>query len=256
MTRTKQLRQDVAGESAEHAPAVAGQKLNGTSRADHLAGGRGNDRLCGRGGDDVLKAGAGDDTLEGGSGDDKLYGGGGRDLLSGGSGADRLLGGAGDDQLHGDSGNDKLYGGSGDDVLDGGTGDDHLNGGAGSDIYLFGRGGGHDVVASQDRDGRDVDRLVLGKDIASEQIWMQHNGNHLKLTLLGSGDTLTVRGWYRDAALRLDSIELADGQKLAENRVDALVQAMSSFDPPAPGSDKLSPDMQAVILPVLAANWQ
>ncbi|MGU3539536.1 CAP domain-containing protein [Methylobacterium sp. A54F] len=70
---------------------VAGQTLNGTSRANTLSGGSGDDLISGRGGNDALNGGLGNDTLYGAQGNDVLTGGGGNDVLSGDLGADRYV---------------------------------------------------------------------------------------------------------------------------------------------------------------------
>ena len=225
---------------------LMGVKLDGTRNDDRLKGSRRDDIISGKGGDDVLLGGAGDDKLDGGTGNDRLLGGAGRDVLVGGSGNDSLNGGAGDDQLRGGVGNDKLYGGAGDDIL---------QGGAGNDTYLFGLGGGHDVIVNKDKQGTDNDQMRLGEGIAAAQVWLERAGKNLKLTLLDSGDTLTVRGWYSGAANQLEHIVLAGGERLAASRVESLVQAMSVFDPPASADGGLSTEALAALTPVLAANW-
>lgn len=68
-----------------------GFKIDGTARADWLAGDDGRDRLSGFGGRDHLAGGGGHDILLGGAGADTLDGGSGRDTLTGGSGADHFV---------------------------------------------------------------------------------------------------------------------------------------------------------------------
>jgi Ca2+-binding RTX toxin-like protein len=261
MARKKPVQSEAAAgkddidQSTEPSPTVAGKKIIGTGKADYLVGGAGDDVLVGKSGDDVLKGGGGHDTLDGGRGNDRLYGGRGNDFLSGGSGDDRLLGGAGNDQLAGGAGSDKLYGGSGDDVLEGGAGNDDLNGGAGSDIFMFGRGSGHDVVSSSDKNNIDIDGLILGEGIAPDQVWLERSGKNLNFFLFETGDMLTVRGWYSDPGRRLDFVETASRQQINVDGVEALVQAMSAFDMPVSGTTSLPAEVQAAINPVLAANW-
>jgi VCBS repeat-containing protein len=99
---------------------------------------------------DTLAGGAGEDFLYGGNGNDVLNGNDGHDWLSGANGNDVLNGGGGNDHLFGDNGNDTLNGGGGKDLLSGGSGNDVLTGGAGPDVFVFGRGGGKDVVTDFD----------------------------------------------------------------------------------------------------------
>lgn len=263
--------------AASHTPTLErnlDKTLNGDRHADHLRGGKGDDIVRGKGGDDLLQGlggndqlygGPGDDRLSGGVGNDHLEGGTGQDQLRGGKGADMLFGGAGDDKLHGDAdddhlnggaGNDRLSGGSGDDVLFGGAGNDIVDGGAGNDLYLFGLGDGHDVINNRDKSGQDNDRVSLGDGIGADRVWLSQVGKNLQLTLLDSGATLTVRGWYSDATRRVDAFVLADGKQLTAGRVAVLVEAMGQFEIPATGSHGMPADYAPALTPQLAAAWQ
>lgn len=103
--------------------------IEGTARADVLAG----IQIA-----DVMTGLLGADRLFGAAGDDRLFG---------GAGADRLSGQAGDDVLRGGVGNDTLLGSGGLDRLNGGAGNDHLLGGAGADVFQFAAHDGRDTVA-------------------------------------------------------------------------------------------------------------
>jgi Ca2+-binding RTX toxin-like protein len=257
--------------------------LSGGDGNDKLTGGTGNDSLSGDAGDDVLDGGAGLDTLYGGEGADTLmggadadtlYGGNGNDDLQGGDGNDLLDAGAGDDKLDGGDGNDVLYGyggndtlaggagqdrldgGTGNDTLDGGAGDDTLDGGAGNDVYKFAKGGGADVITSYDATGADNDKITLAVGVSASQLWLTHVGNDLQLTLVETGDKLTVRNWYGAAANRIDSIELSDGKRLLESQVEGLVSAMAAFAVPAVGTTTLPANYQTTLNPILTSSWQ
>lgn len=143
---------------------AAGERLDGTRRADSLLG---------VGGNDLLNGGAGHDTLRGGEGDDRLIGGLGADLLDGGAGFDavlysaarmaigldmatrgfageaegdvligieRVVGSAFGDTLRGNAEANRFEGGQGHDWLEGQDGDDWLHGGEGRDTLLGGVG--------------------------------------------------------------------------------------------------------------------
>ncbi|MDA7471330.1 hypothetical protein N8928_00210 [Planktomarina temperata] len=165
-----------------------GEKINGTTLNDILAGlggddfifaGDGDDEIYGDDGNDELQGGRGSDLIFGGSGDDKvfadygddeLYGGDGEDNLQGGTGLDLIYGGPGDDKLFGENGDDILSGDGGDDQLTGGLGADRLQGGGGSDLIYGGLGNdklfgedGDDILSG---DGGD-DQLTggLGDDV-------------------------------------------------------------------------------------------
>lgn len=77
------------------------------------------------------------DSITLSTGDDWIDGKGGNDTIRGSSGDDTLLGGVG---------NDVITGGDGFDVIVGGAGRDRLYGGLDADTFLFGRGGGADII--------------------------------------------------------------------------------------------------------------
>lgn len=164
----------------------------GTNKDDDFAGSEGDDRFSGGNGNDIF-------ITFGGA--DQLFGGNGNDRLEAGDGPDRVYGDNGDDLLRGDGGNDKLFGGNGNDNLDGGAGDDRLagengndrlTGGAGADEFVFGRGGGNDIVTDF---VVGVDRLVFedGVGIAGARLVdVDRNGTlDTQLTLSRGGGSVT-----------------------------------------------------------------
>ncbi len=249
---------------------LGNDNLNGEAGDDMLDGGAGSDTLYGGDGIDTLTGGADADSLYGGNGNDDLQGGDGNDQLDAGAGDDKLDGGAGNDVLYGYAGNDSLAGGAGqdrlsghdgNDTLNGGAGDDALDGGAGNDVYQFGKGGGSDVITNYDASGTDNDRIVIDAGVSTNQLWLAHVGNDLQLTLIETGDKLTVRNWYGGAANRLDSIELAGsdgaaGKRLLQSQVEGLVSAMAAFAVPAAGTTSLPANYQTTLNPILASSWQ
>ncbi|MFN5940362.1 MAG: calcium-binding protein [Polaromonas sp.] len=80
--------------------------------------------------------------------------------------------------------------------------------------------------------------------------------NDLQLTLIGTNDMLTVRNWYSGSAHRVDGFDLGSGKRLLDGQVDALVSAMASFAPPAPGQTSIPTAYQTALNPVIAANWK
>ena len=108
------------------------EHLQGSTRADILAGDLRDNRINGDAGDDVLYGGpdGGDDLLAGGTCDDRLYGGKGNDTLEGGPGNDQLWGGPDNDMLDGGEGDDTFFiaaGGGNDAILDFGNGEDKID---------------------------------------------------------------------------------------------------------------------------------
>ncbi|TAK93083.1 MAG: RTX toxin, partial [Aquabacterium sp.] len=165
-----------------------------------------------------------------------------------------LSGGKGNDALNGNVGNDTLDGGDGNDTLHGGQGDDQLLGGKGNDTYLFGRGDGIDTVIDSDSTWLNSDVLKLS-DITSKQLWFSQSGNDLHIDVIGTRDEVVVQNWYADKNARVERIVASDGKTLTAAKVQNLVNAMSSFAPPAQGQTNLPSDTPASVTKVIASSW-
>ncbi|MCA3284653.1 MAG: hypothetical protein ING16_17520, partial [Roseomonas sp.] len=252
------------------------------SGMENVLGGVGADSLLGDTAANQLSGGDGADTLDGGLGNDSLVGGAGVDLVSyvGATGAvtislaagtaidaagtdslsgmENVLGSNHADSLLGDAAANQLIGGDGADTLDGGLGNDSLMGGTGSDDYRLSRGGGADRL---DNAGADylmaTDRLLLGSDVARNQVWLQRSGNDLLVSIIGTSDSSRVLGWYNSGTTsRLDSFVAGDGRVMTEVRVEALVQAMATMSPPPAGQTNLTTEQQTLLNTAIAAAWQ
>jgi hypothetical protein len=177
--------------------------------------------------------------------------------------ADTLRGLDGNDTLTAAGNGDTLDGGAGDDVLRlstpanssttfiGGTGNDTITGGHFSDFYSWGRTSESDTVT----DSGGTDRLDILAGVTEEQVWLRRTGNNLELSVIGTSDRLTINGWYSNAANRVESFRLSDGQALLASQAQQLVDAMASFAPPAMGQTTLPANYQTALNPVIAANW-
>jgi VCBS repeat-containing protein len=181
-----------------------------TADDDKLYGGSGADTLSGLGGNDTLNGQAGNDELLGGDGDDYLSGGPGNDTLRGGAQDDFVFGDDGNDILYGEDGNDTLNGGAGDDLLDGGAGTDILWGGAGNNVFVFGRGYGRDTISDGSTAGQ-LNAISLGADLIAGDVKLSRNGSNLILTIVGTGDTLTVSTQFQNAQPVVSEVRFADG---------------------------------------------
>ena len=166
-----------------------------TDNDDFIYGGSDADELSGLGGNDTIHGLASNDTIHGDDGNDVLYA---------GSGDDTIEGGSGDDLIFGDAGSDLVIGGLGADTLDGGEGDD---------TYVFDRGSGHDIIDDTDTTAGNTDTLELGADILPSDVQIQRIGNDLKLTILDTGDSVTVTNWLEDdtPVHGIEVIQFADG---------------------------------------------
>lgn len=156
---------------------AGGDLLDGEEGADLLRGDADADTLLGGGNHDTVDGGEGADLLRGDSGLDSLAGGLGNDTLEGGTGHDTLDGGEDDDLLSGGLNRDLLEGGAGDDTLDGGlqadtlvggAGDDVLTGGVSNDLFIFGAGGGSDIITDLTR--YDTIRIIDGLKVADQSL--------------------------------------------------------------------------------------
>lgn len=140
--------------------------------------------------------------------------------ITGTPGNDRLVGYASADWLSGGLGNDSLYGGSGDDTLEGGQGNDYLEGGNGSDTYLFGRGSGQDTIDNRDTIVGKTDTLLFEADITPEQLQIIRSNNDLRLQIVGTTDSVTVRGYFLQNGTSISKIEIIRFANGAEWTVD------------------------------------
>ncbi|MEN5035388.1 cadherin-like domain-containing protein [Pseudomonas sp. TWI929] len=123
-----------------------------------------------------------------------------------------IIGTGGANTLTGGATADTLIGLGGNDILDGGAGNDLLIGGSGNDTYRYGRGYGNDVIDNSGGNNKDVDLIQL-TNLTASQIRLTRIGNDLVLSVLASGETLTVRQCFLDADHAIDGIVFADGTR-------------------------------------------
>jgi Ca2+-binding RTX toxin-like protein len=169
-----------------------------TASADTVTGTRASESIWGLAGNDTLSAWDGNDRVDGGEGDD---------FIRGGYGNDDLIGGEGNDTLYGEQGNDTLAGGAGNDILSGGGGDD---------IFVFARGDGQDTIIDYtDWNGgwKGSDRVQFAAGIAPEEVSVTQsaNGRDLILTIVSTGDSLTLRDTMVDGDQRIEEVRFFDG---------------------------------------------
>ncbi|HKU63746.1 MAG TPA: cadherin domain-containing protein [Rhizomicrobium sp.] len=175
------------------------ERVIGSSYADTFTGTTASEYFDGAGGNDTISGGGGVDNLIGGAGDDLITGGDGVDTLDGGDGNDHLIGGFGSDFLYGGNGNDWLDAQEDGDLLVGGAGDDILDGGVGSDSYVLDINSGIDTIMDYDPTGADTDQVhYADPSIDPSQLWFERvsGTNDLKVSIIGSNSSATVKDWF------------------------------------------------------------
>lgn len=256
--------------------------LNGNAGNDHLNGARGKDTMIGGSGDDIYEVdNAGDIVVENlNEGSDTVIssinytlganlenlslsgssaiigiGNAADNSIIGNGAANRLWGRSGNDVLFGDSGADSLYGEAGDDFLDGEKGRDMLVGGTGNDTYMLGRGYRKDGVVENDSTAGNIDTVQFLSDISADQIWFQHIGNNLEVSVIGTADKLVIKDWYLGSAYHIEQFKTADGLTLLDSQIENLVTAMAAFSSPDIGQTMLPLAYEPALDPVITAFW-
>ena len=227
----------IGGEGADTLAGGGGDDtLHGGAGADSILGGEGADQLVGGEGDDSLDGASGlgeADTLHGQAGDDRYWVDSAADLVfeAPGEGIDTIhasIAGTGfylpggvenlvlldatpfgvgnelDNAVTGNAEGNLLLGGAGDDTLDGREGNDVLFGEAGADTFVFGRGGGSDVLGDF---AAGLDHILLGGlGLASFAQVLAVTGDHDGTAAIdfGEGDVIILTGVLRAALSEAD----------------------------------------------------
>ena len=129
---------------------------------------------------------------------------------------------------------DDLYGASGNytDIFDGNAGgNDRLYGQGGDDEYRLGDDTDHDHI----EDSGGTDKIEIKDGFSLSDVYLSKDGDHLKVQLHGSRNSLTVENHFgSDAARKMESIHVGD-KVLLENQYQGLIDAIANFT--ADGSD-------------------
>ena len=124
---------------------------------------------------------------------------------------------------------DIITGTTGNDVFDGRGGADTITGKGGSDIYLFRKGYGHLTINNAQASGTTAKgELDFGSGITEKNLWFANSGGDLNITVLGSQDLVTVKGWFGAAASQLAEVRGYDGLNL-DTQTSNLVSAMATY---------------------------
>ncbi|WP_374367187.1 calcium-binding protein [Dongia sp.] len=135
---------------------------------------------------------------------------------------------------------DLMVGGSGNDVLDGKGGQDYLAGGFGNDTYVFGRGYGADTLVEQIPDHWDtgynntLDVIQFLAGVGPSDIEMSLGGENytdLIIRIIGTNDSLSIRGQFSAEEPVIEKFEFADGTIWAAAQIrQSLIVATSGDD--------------------------
>ncbi|PVE43959.1 calcium-binding protein [Limnohabitans planktonicus] len=151
---------------------------------------------------------------------------------------------------------DQLTGDAHANVLLGGAGNDTLTGGSGGDTYVLARGAGKDTIVESDATTGSLDIAQWDSSVSSSQLWFKRSGNDLQVSVIGTADQVLVQNWYSGSANQIEQFKAGDGKTLLNTQVNALVNAMATFAPPAAGQTTLGASYQTALSATLAANWK
>ena len=147
-----------------------------------------------------------------------------------------------------------LTGTSADEVLIGYAGNDTLMGGGGADTYIFARGGGSDIILNTEH-AADEDKVLFCSGIAKDQLWFEQLADNLKVSIIGTTDSITIGNWYSDAANHVSALQTADGTVLTDTDIHNLVAAMATLIPPSIGQTTLNAVQHQQLDSVITVNW-
>lgn len=113
-----------------------------------------------------------------------------------------------DNRITGTDGNDNLSNNGKDAKILGGKGDDTITATGGDNVFYYRMGDGNDtLVVTSGADN--VNILRFHTDIASTDVTAKREGDDMKLAI-GNG-SVTIRGWYANAASKIDRVEFFGG---------------------------------------------
>ncbi len=136
----------------------------------------------------------------------------------------------------GTSGSDTITGTPGNDVFDGRGGADTISGKGGYDTYLFRQGYGALTIDNSVAGGTQAQGEVdFGPGITGQNLWFSQVGSDLVASVLGSNDTVDIKGWFGgNPGAQLAGLKAFDGMML-DGKVGQLVSAMAAYQGANPG---------------------
>ena len=176
---------------------------------------------------------------------------------TGDNGNNTVRGSISNDYLYGLGGNDRLLAKDGMDIIDGGAGNDSLEGGAGNDTYQFTAGFGTDTIIENDTTPGNTDTVAFGSGVDPLDLQFERMDNDLRVSVVGTGDSVTVQDWYLGVEYQTELFESSDGSIMLNTGIDQLIQAMAGFSAET-GLDWTSAVQQRPedVQAILATAWQ
>jgi Ca2+-binding RTX toxin-like protein len=155
--------------------------------------------------------------------------------------------------VHGTEGADTVVGTAESDTIFGYGGDDLLIGGAGNDTYVHEGDFGNDIVRNQDSSSSIDITLILDTD--SKDLWFEHSGNDLLVSVLGTDNSITYQDWFSNSSNQVDQIQSQESV-LLNSSVNQLVAAMSIFDIDTGVGSIMPAETSDALASVYAETWQ
>jgi Ca2+-binding RTX toxin-like protein len=176
---------------------------------------------------------------------------------TGDNGNNTMRGSTSNDYLYGLGGNDRILAKDGMDIIDGGSGNDSLEGGAGNDTYQFTAGFGTDTLTENDTTPGNTDTVAFGSGLDPLDLQFERMTNDLRVSVVGTGDSVTVQDWYLGPQYQTEIFKSSDGSILLNTSIEQLIQAMAGFSAET-GLDWTSAVQQRPedVQVVLATSWQ
>jgi hypothetical protein len=100
-----------------------------------------------------------------------------------------------------------------------------------------------------------VGDLLVFTQANSDQLWFARSGDDLIVSVLGTSSQVDATGWFSSNTAAVHSISAADGRDLSGDAINAMVNAMASFNVPALGSAALPDSYRDQLQPAIASNW-
>ncbi|WP_316168619.1 MULTISPECIES: calcium-binding protein [unclassified Bradyrhizobium] len=138
-----------------------------------------------------------------------------------------------------------------------GAGAETANGGARGNAFQISQSSGQSTINLSTTAGSTNEVDFLGS-ITDQNLWFEQSGNDLKIDLLGTANSTTVKNWFSGSSSQLQEIT-AGGLKI-DSQISQLVQVMASYSANNTGFDPTSSSIQSVpndatLQNAIAASW-